>query len=201
MSEVSNVNKVIGITGGIASGKSTVSEYIKSKGYPILDADVYARKVVEPGSEGLEKIVEAFGDSVLNKDGTMNRKAVGEIIFNDKEKREVLNNITHPRIRQMMNEERDRLLETTHVFQDIPLLFENGIENQMDEIIVVYVEEDVQIKRLMERNGLSYKDAKARVDSQMSLNDKKSRADVVFDNSKSIEELYKQIDDYLNSLS
>lgn len=201
VSELDNKYKVIGITGGIASGKSTVSDYIKSKGYPVLDADIYARKVVEPGSEGLKEIVEAFGEDALNEDGTMNRQYVGSLIFNDKEKRDILNGITHPKIRQMMNDERDFYLKTTHVFQDIPLLFENGLEGQMDEIIVVYVERDVQTERLMARNELSESEAISRIESQMSLEDKKARATVVFDNSETRETLYKQIDEFLSTLS
>ncbi|WP_428417228.1 dephospho-CoA kinase [Phocicoccus schoeneichii] len=196
-----NKYKVIGITGGIASGKSTVSDYIRSKGYPVLDADIYARKVVEPGSEGLKEIVEAFGEAALNEDGTMNRQYVGSLIFNDKEKRDILNGITHPKIRQMMNDERDFYLKTTHVFQDIPLLFENGLEGQMDEIIVVYVERDVQTERLMSRNELSESEAISRIESQMSLEDKKARATVVFDNTETRETLYKQIDEFLSTLS
>jgi len=201
VSELDNKYKVIGITGGIASGKSTVSDYIRSKGYPVLDADIYARKVVEPGSEGLKEIVEAFGEVALNEDGTMNRQYVGSLIFNDKEKRDILNGITHPKIRQMMNDERDFYLKTTHVFQDIPLLFENGLEDQMDEIIVVYVERDVQTERLMSRNELSESEAISRIDSQMSLEDKKARATVVFDNTETRETLYKQIDEFLSTLS
>ncbi len=201
VSELDNKYKVIGITGGIASGKSTVSDYIRSKGYPVLDADIYARKVVEPGSEGLKEIVEAFGEAALNEDGTMNRQYVGSLIFNDKEKRDILNGITHPKIRQMMNDERDFYLKTTHVFQDIPLLFENGLEGQMDEIIVVYVERDVQTERLMSRNELSESEAISRIESQMSLEDKKARATVVFDNTETRETLYKQIDEFLSTLS
>lgn len=201
VSELDNKYKVIGITGGIASGKSTVSDYIKSKGYPVLDADIYARKVVEPGSEGLKEIVEAFGEDALNEDGTMNRQYVGSLIFNDKDKRDILNGITHPKIRQKMNDDRDFYLQTTHVFQDIPLLFENGLENQMDEIIVVYVERDVQTERLMVRNELSESEAISRIESQMSLEDKKARATVVFDNSETRETLYKQIDEFLSTLS
>lgn len=201
MSELDNKYKVIGITGGIASGKSTVSDYIKSKGYPVLDADTYARKVVEPGSEDLKEIVEAFGEDALNEDGTLNRQYVGSLIFNDKDKRDILNGITHPKIRQMMNDDRDFYLQTTHVFQDIPLLFENGLENQMDEIIVVYVERDVQIERLMARNELSESEAISRIESQMSLEDKKARATVVFDNTETRETLYKQIDEFLSTLS
>ena len=201
VSELDNKYKVIGITGGIASGKSTVSDYIRSKGYPVLDADIYARKVVEPGSEGLKEIVEAFGEAALNEDGTMNRQYVGSLIFNDKEKRDILNGITHPKIRQMMNDERDFYLKTTHVFQDIPLLFENGLEGQMDEITVVYVERDVQTERLMSRNELSESEAISRIESQMSLEDKKARATVVFDNTETRETLYKQIDEFLSTLS
>ncbi|MBP1939488.1 dephospho-CoA kinase [Phocicoccus pinnipedialis] len=201
MNQLKKKHKVIGITGGIASGKSTVSDYIKSKGYPVLDADIYARKVVEPGSQGLKEIVEAFGEAALNEDGTMNRQQVGSIIFNDPKKRAILNGITHPIIRQKMNEDRDFYLQTTHVFQDIPLLFENGLERQMDEVIVVYVDRAVQIKRLMTRNNMSEADAISRIESQMSLDEKKDRASVVFDNTGTIETLYKQIDDYLQELS
>src|SRR5690625_4129794 len=120
--------KVIGLTGGIASGKSTASDYIRSLGYEVLDADVYARKVTEKDSAGYYKIIEAFGTGILDENKEINRRELGEIIFNDPEERKKLNGISHPEIRRMMNADQEKLLKHNHVFLDIPLLFENGLD-------------------------------------------------------------------------
>ncbi|WOS96649.1 dephospho-CoA kinase [Nosocomiicoccus massiliensis] len=193
--------KSIGITGGIASGKSTVSHYLKDKGYVVLDADIYARNVLNKGTEGLKKIVEHFGNGILNDDGTLNREVLGHIVFNDKDERAVLNSITHPIIRQEMNDDKNKNLKTGHVFSDIPLLYENKLEDQFDIVIVVYVDEDTQLKRLMTRNDFTEEEARRRIASQLSLEEKKKRADIVFNNNDTKEALYNQIDDFIKQLN
>lgn len=193
--------KSIGITGGIASGKSTVSHYLKDKGYVVLDADIYARNVLNKGTEGLKKTVEHFGNAILNDDGTLNREKLGHIVFNDKDERAVLNSITHPIIRQEMNADKNKNLQTGHVFSDIPLLYENKLEDQFDLVIVVYVDEKTQLNRLMTRNDFTEEEARRRIASQLSLEEKKKRADIVFNNNDTKEALYNQIDDFIKQLN
>lgn len=192
--------KKIGLTGGIASGKSVVSNYLKDKGYTVLDADIYAKNVLNKGTEGLKKVVEHFGEDVLEDDGTLNRKKLGDIVFNDKDELAVLNNITHPIIRRNMDRDTEKFIKDGHVFSDIPLLYENKLEDQFDFVIVVYVDTETQIKRLMKRNDYTLEEAKARINSQLPLSKKKEDADVVLDNRGSLDELYREIDELLEQL-
>ncbi len=192
--------KVIGLTGGIASGKSTASAYIEEQGFKVLDADVYARKVTEKDSPGYHKIIETFGKDILDDDEEIDRAALGKIIFNDPEERQKLNDISHPEIRRMMNADQDAFLKENHVFLDIPLLFENGLDEKCDLTVTVYVTRENQLERLMSRNGLSEADAAARIDSQMALEEKKILSDRVFDNNGDKENLFRQIDAFLLEL-
>ena len=190
---------IIGLTGSIASGKSTVSNMLKEYGFPIVDADVVARQVVEPGSETLKKIAEAFGEEVLTENGELDRKKLGSIIFNDEEKRQLLNSIMHPAIRKEMLRQRDEYLEKGEktVIMDIPLLFESKLQHFVDKILVVSVSEDVQLERLMKRNQLTEEEAKARIQSQLPLSVKEQGADAVINNNGSIEETRKQLEQIL----
>lgn len=192
--------KVIGLTGGIASGKSTASEYIKSLGFEVLDADIYARKVTEKDSPGYYKIIDAFGAGILDGDEEIDRRKLGEIIFNDPDERKKLNSISHPEIRRMMNADQDKYVKNNHVFLDIPLLFENGLDKKCDITITVYVTKEVQSQRLMARNDLTAEEAASRVNSQMSLDEKRNLSDYVFDNNNDKNELYNQIDQFIKTL-
>lgn len=175
--------KVIGLTGGIATGKSTVSELLTAFGFKVVDADIAARKAVAKGTKGLEQVRAAFGDSAITEEGEMHRKYVGEIVFNHPEKRLELNDIVHPIVREIMEEEKQSYLNQGYdVIMDIPLLFENELQNTVDEVWLVYTSESIQIERLMERNQLSLEDAKARVYSQISIDKKSRMADHVIDN-------------------
>lgn len=175
--------KVIGLTGGIATGKSTVSELLTAFGFKVVDADIAARKAVAKGTKGLEQVRAAFGDSDITEEGEMDRKYVGEIVFNHPEKRLELNDIVHPIVREIMEEEKQSYLNQGYdVIMDIPLLFENELQNTVDEVWLVYTSESIQIERLMERNQLSLEDAKARVYSQISIDKKSRMADHVIDN-------------------
>lgn len=194
------MNKVIGLTGGIASGKTTVSNYLKDQGFVVLDADEYSRKTTAKDGPAIPQIVEAFGQDILDEDGNLNRAKLGQIIFNDKSKRQILNEIVHPLIRQMMNADQEKYIKEGHVFLDIPLLFENGLDKNCDLIITVYVDEKVQMERLQARNNLSSEEAKSRIDSQMSLLEKKNMSDIVFDNNGDLPSLYKQVDKFTNEL-
>jgi dephospho-CoA kinase len=192
---------IIGLTGSIASGKSTVSKMLRERGFPIVDADLVARFVVEPGQPALEKIRQAFGDGVILEDGTMDRAAVGERIFNDPSERKKLNDIVHPAIRQEMLRQRDRHFEkgARTVVMDIPLLFESRLQHYADKILVVSVSEETQLKRLMERDGFTEKDARARISSQLPLSEKERGADAVIYNNGTIGESEKQLEQILDS--
>ncbi|HDI0239204.1 TPA: dephospho-CoA kinase [Staphylococcus aureus] len=175
--------KVIGLTGGIASGKSTVSELLSVFGFKVVDADKAAREAVKKGSKGLAQVREVFGDEAIDENGEMNRGYMGDLVFNHPEKRLELNAIIHPIVRDIMEEEKQEYLKQGYnVIMDIPLLFENELENTVDEVWVVYTSESIQMDRLMQRNNLSLEDAKARVYSQISIDKKSRMADHVIDN-------------------
>lgn len=186
---------VIGLTGGIASGKSTVANMLKELGITVIDADVEARLAVEPGEMAYNKIVEHFGKSILLEDGTINRAKLGEIIFNDKEKRMVLNEIVHPAVRERMNEKKEAALKQNEsiVIMDIPLLFESKLTEQVERSLLIYVDEATQLKRLMERNKYTENEAMARIQSQMPLKEKKVLADYLIDNSGTLEQTRTQL--------
>jgi dephospho-CoA kinase len=188
--------QVIGLTGGIATGKSTVSAILKKAGAVIVDADRIARDAVKKGLPAYQEIIDSFGGKVLSPDGEIDRRALGDIIFNDPKKKELLNRIVHPYVSkethlQLMH------IEKTHpnsiVILDIPLLLEAQMNKDLSEIIVVYVPEHIQIKRLMQRDGISEADALARVRSQMPIEEKKDLATIVIDNSGTRENTRKRI--------
>mgnify|MGYP003447644128 FL=1 len=189
------MKKIIGLTGGIASGKSTVSNWLLSQGYPVVDADIAARKVVEPGMPALEKIRKAFGDDVLLPDGTLDRKRLGSIIFANEEKRQTLNAIVHPAVREWMRQETERAFGegASIVIMDIPLLFESKLTHMVEETILVYVTKETQLKRLMERDGYMEADALARIHAQMPIDEKKELADYIVDNNGPLSETIEQM--------
>lgn len=191
---------VIGLTGGIASGKSLVADALREQGLPVIDADVISREVVEPGEPALEQIIEHFGPEILQFDGTLDRKKLGSVIFNDTDKRQVLNQIIHPAVRQRMMTKRDDLVRegNEHVVLDIPLLLENNLNFLVDRVIVVYVNEATQKQRLVERDGRGEEDAAARIKSQMPLEEKRKLADAVIDNSGTEKETKTQVNELLH---
>lgn len=182
-------NLIIGLTGSIASGKSTVAKMLEEVGLPIVDADLVARIVVEPGTPTLEKISEVFGKEVLLENGELNREKLGEIIFHNPAKRVELNSIMHPAIRQEMLRQRDELTEAgePHIVMDIPLLFESHLQHFVEKILVVSVTEENQLTRLMERNHLSKEEALARIATQLPLSEKEKGADAVIYNNRDLE--------------
>ncbi|CAK6476687.1 dephospho-CoA kinase [Peribacillus castrilensis] len=189
------MGQIIGITGGIASGKSTVSLYLQELGFTIVDADLASRAVVEPGEEAYHQVVEAFGEDILLTEGNIDRVKLGSIIFNDQEKRLLLNGIVHPAVRNWMRVKTEAALSSGEetVFMDIPLLFESKLTFMVDKTLLIYVDEQVQLERLMNRNGLSETEALARINSQMPLADKKALADAVIDNNGDINETKRQV--------
>ncbi|MGN7388293.1 dephospho-CoA kinase [Sporosarcina sp. SAFN-015] len=190
---------IIGLTGSIATGKSTVSRMLKQKGYPIVDADEISRLVVEPGSPVLTSIAETFGSDILLPDGSLNRGKLGSLIFNDEEKRKKLNGIIHPAVRKEMLRQKEEWLEKgfNTIIMDIPLLFESKLQSYVDKIIVVSAAPAVQRERLIARNGYSQDEAEARINSQLSILEKEKCADAVIDNNGSMEETENQLDELL----
>lgn len=186
---------IIGLTGSIASGKSTVSNMLSEKGLPIVDADLIARQVVEPGTAVMQQIEETFGKDVIHPDGTLNREQLGAIIFDNAEKRDRLNNIMHPAIRAEMLRQKEAYIKAGEktVIMDIPLLFESNLQSYVEKIIVVAVTPPVQKERLMKRNGLTDEEATARISSQIPVAEKVEVADAVIDNDGTIEETRKQL--------
>lgn len=186
---------IIGLTGSIASGKSTVSAMLKKLGYAIVDADEIARLVVEPGTSVMKNIGETFGEEVLNEDGSLNRETLGERIFGNVEEREKLNSIIHPAIRKEMSRQREEHLAAgaNTIIMDIPLLFESKLQSFVDKIIVVSVTPDVQAQRLIARNQLTELDASKRISSQLPMEIKEAGADGVINNNGTVEEAEKQL--------
>lgn len=177
------MSKVIGLTGGIASGKSTVSELLTAFGFKVVDADTAAREAVAKGTPGIAKVKEVFGEEAIDENGEMDRKYMGELVFNNPGERIKLNEIVHPKVREIMEEKKQQFLNEGHnVIMDIPLLFENELQDTVDEVWLVYTSESIQIDRLMERNDLTQEEAKARVYSQISIDKKSRMADYVIDN-------------------
>lgn len=196
------MSRVIGLTGGIATGKSTVSNYLRSKGLPIVDADSIAKEVVTPGNRGLSRIVDIFGPQILNESGQLDRTYLGKIVFNSDHQMRRLNDALQPLIRQQILRTINQLTKTNQlVILDIPLLFEQGYENVCDQIIVVSVNPQTQLQRLMRRNHLSEKEARARIQSQIPLKIKRHKANVVIDNNGSLKRTYEQIDKWLLTVS
>ncbi|MBD8500219.1 dephospho-CoA kinase [Paenibacillus arenosi] len=186
----------IGLTGGIASGKSTVSQLFVQYGARLVDADRIAREVVLPGSAVLEQIAERFGSEMLLPDGTLDRKRLGEIIFQDPVERRALEQITHPAIRkQMMDQMKQYELEDPKrlVVVDVPLLYESGLDELFQEVVVVYVPASIQLERLKERDRLTEEEAYTRIRTQMSLEEKRERADWIIHNDKDRTETERQV--------
>ncbi|MCC3356465.1 dephospho-CoA kinase [Bacillus sp. REN16] len=187
----------IGLTGGIASGKSTVSQMFIDAGIAVIDADVIARKVVEVGEEAYEQIVQSFGEDILLPDNTIDRPKLGSVVFFSEEKRLLLNSIVHPAVRKQMLKEKEEHIHNGEetIVLDIPLLFESKLTSLVDRTLLVYVDYETQLERLMNRNQLPKKDAEARIRSQMPLKDKIQLSDAVIDNNGTIEATKEQFDE------
>lgn len=186
---------VIGLTGGIASGKSTVGEMLKEQGVCFVDADVIARTIVQPGKPAWKDVVAQFGPTILLDNEQLDRKELGDRVFHDAAARKTLEKITHPRIREAVEQEFDRLKQAgVHIaVLDAPLLIESNWLDLVDTIWLVFVEPKVQLERLMLRNSLSREDALARINAQMPLSDKKMFADIIIDNGRDVDFTRQQV--------
>lgn len=200
---------VIGLTGGIGSGKSTVSSYLKEKGYTIIDADQIARRVTEPGSPILDQLAAAFGQDILFEDGSLNRKKLGHIVFADPEKKARLDQITLGAVCGKIREDLESVREAAKggktdadgiVVLDVPLLFETGLDELADAVWVVDATDETRIRRVCARDQMSRQDAENRLASQMSREERCRRADSVIDNSGDLDHLYEQIERLIGEL-
>lgn len=200
------IHVIFGITGGIATGKSTVSDMLRARGAVIVDADFWAREVVKPGSEGWEAIRQQFGEEYLRPDGSLDREKLGALVFADEAARKRLNAITHPLIRQKMDEQVRQALSDDPkaiVVMDIPLLIESMVHEglkRVDKVILVYVPRHIQLQRLMKRNQLNRQEAENRIEAQMPIDEKRKYADYIIDNSGSIEETQRQVEQLMDKL-
>lgn len=194
-----SMRKIIGLTGAIATGKSTVAKLFIEEGIYVIDSDILAKEALKK-PEVIKKIEDAFGCDIINPNGTINRTYLGEVIFSDKDKRFRLNEIVHPVVKQEITD----LLENRKnqlVIVDVPLMYETDFHEMMDEIVVVYAPVEMQVHRLMDRNHFCYEDAMKRIDAQMSIEEKKELADIVIDNSGTKMELYRNFREVLKKIA
>ena len=187
--------RIIGLTGGIGSGKSTVARLFEALGAEVVDADILAREAVAPGTAALSLILDRFGEGIVDNNGALDRQKLGQIVFGDEQARRDLNAIVHPEVASLA-QARFRAAASRKVplvIYDVPLLFENGLEDAFSSIVVVYAPKDVRVKRLVARDGLTERDIHARMAAQMALEDKVGRADHVIDNTMSQDELRQRV--------
>lgn len=195
--------KWIGLTGGMGSGKSAVTALLRARGFTVIDADVVARKVVEPGTPGLAQVVQAFGPGVLNAEGELDRKKLAAQVFGKPDELRRLEMILHPLIQQKVADRRQEAAARGEalVFYDVPLLFEKNLGAQFDAVVVVWSTQAQQIERSMKRDGASREDVERRLSAQIPLAEKKLKADVLIDNSGTFESLPVRVDTALKALS
>lgn len=189
------VVRVIGLTGGIATGKSAVSNILRKFDVPVIDSDELAHRVVEKGQPALEEIVREFGAEVFASDGTLDRRKLGELVFRNPKARKKLEEITHPRIMKMVLEQlaRYRLEGRKLVVLDAPLLIEAGLQSMVDQVWVVVCDKDLQVQRLMQRSNLTEEEALERINAQMPLEEKVKYADRVIENNGTLSELEQKV--------
>ncbi len=194
---------ILGVTGNIASGKSTVAKELARRGAVVVDADQLAREVVEAGSAALEKLVAVFGAEVLQSDGQLDRERLGQMVFADVKVRTMLNNIVHPEIARKSVQRLQELKQqgdSPLIVYEAPLLFEAGAESRVDKVLVVKIAPAEQLKRLQQRDGLDTGAAQQRMAAQMTQQQKIDRADFVIDNSGSLTDLKNQVDSLWSQL-
>ncbi|TAA13653.1 dephospho-CoA kinase [Streptococcus parasuis] len=188
------MTKVIGLTGGIASGKSTITDFLRRQGYPVIDADQVVHELQAKGGKLYQVLVAEFGNSILTAEGDLDRKKLGQAVFENAELRAYLSLLQDKIIREELLARRDALKQTEDViFMDIPLLYEADYSGEVDEVWLVYVDKAQQLERLMKRNGFSVQDAENRLNAQLSLEEKRSKAQVLIDNSGVIEETFARV--------
>lgn len=195
--------KCFGLTGGIASGKSAITNMLKELGVPVIDADELSRRIMKPGSKACKEVKRVFGDKVFDAKGNLIRSQLGEIIFSDPDKRKLLEEITHPLIAEEMRKDLSNLEDGGHEYAvyAAPLLFEKNLDKLFPENILVDCSEGLQITRLIQRDGISKKEALKRIKSQLSRDIKQSKTKYIIDNNSTIEQSNKQLRDIWKSLT
>lgn len=195
------MGRAIGITGGIASGKTSVRQLLNQAGFLVIDADQIAHQILDTKTPTLTKVVQQFGTQILTADGQLNRAILGQIVFADTQQLERLNQIVQPAIRQELVRQIQQAQTTAQtVFFEIPLLFEQHYEQIVDQVLVVYVTEQVQLQRLQERNHLTVQQACSRIKSQLPIQQKCRLADFVIDNTGDWQHLQQQVDQFLQQV-
>ncbi len=194
--------KWVGLTGGIATGKSTVSNYLLSKSIPVIDSDKIAHSILSSNPEAIEAITSFFGNEILNSDGVISRPKLGNIVFNDIGELKKLNSIIHPLVRSETENLKKKYFSQgkSIVVNDIPLLFENNLQNNYDVNVLIYCDKQTQIDRLKKRNNFTTREAESRIKSQMDIDQKKILADIVITNMSSLDALYQSVDKFLLSM-
>lgn len=195
------MTKIIGLTGGIASGKSTVTAFLRKQGYPVIDADQVVHELQAKGGKLYQVLVAEFGNTILTAEGDLDRKKLGQVVFENAGLRAHLSHLQDQIIREELLARRDALKQTEPVvFMDIPLLYEVDYSGEVDEVWLVYVDKAQQLERLMKRNGFSVQDAENRLNAQLSLEEKRAKAQVLIDNSGAVEETFARVELLLEDL-
>ncbi|MCM2675255.1 dephospho-CoA kinase [Alkalicoccobacillus plakortidis] len=186
---------IIGLTGGIATGKSTVANMIKQAGVPVVDADVIAKEVMQVGGAAFDQVVSTFGEDILQEDGSINRSLLGDRIFSDEGQRKKLNAIVHPVVREQLLSKAKAYQQEghKHVVLDIPLLYESNLFHLVDKVLLVYVQPDIQLERLVTRDKNGVEQARSRMNAQIAIDEKVERADEIIRNHGSKEETERQL--------
>ncbi len=193
---------IIGLTGGIACGKTTVARLLAERGARIIDADIIAREVVRPGEDAWSLIIKRFGQDILLGNEEINRVKLGGIVFSNEQARLDLNAIVHPAVRRRMKQlaEEAQAEGVPLIVLDIPLLYESKLEHMTEQVVVVYCKEDVQLARLMQRNGFTREEALRRIQAQMPLEEKIKRADYTINNNGTLTDTERQVDELIEQL-
>jgi dephospho-CoA kinase len=194
---------LLGVTGGIATGKTTVVRMLKELGAHVIDFDLLAREVVEPGKPAYKDIVAYFGEEILLKDGSLDREKLSSIVFQDIEKRKKLESFTHPRIYEASDKQVRKIVEKDPyaiIQLDIPLLIEQDLQHMVHKVLLIYASGEIQIKRLMERDGMSRDEARHRLRAQLPIDEKLSKADFVIYNERTLGETKRQVEELWRAL-
>lgn len=191
---------VLGITGGIATGKSSVVQHFIDLGFPVVDADIIARHLLDQNEQAYNEVVKVFGSEILQENGEINRQALGALVFNHPDKLKQLDELMAPFLQESILAAIEQASQNQNlVIVDVPLMYEKGYDEWMDQVAVVYCTPNQQLKRLMQRNQLTEKEAKQRIDSQLPIEMKKLLAEVVFDNSNDLTQTIQQVDTWLSN--
>jgi len=195
--------KWIGLTGGIATGKSTATEMLRRRGYLVVDADEIAKQALQQGRPELKQVIQIFGQEYLKPDGSLDRKKLAERVFSNLTEKEKLEKIVHPFVQVEVARQKKEAKEkgTAIVFYDVPLLFEKKLESQFDLILLIAADESIQIERLKKRDGLTFEESKLRLKNQLPMSEKRKKSNYIIENNSDLSNLEKQVDIFLKSVA